>query len=232
MMDTPFLSVIMPVYNEKQTILKIVEEVLNLEILKELIIVDDASTDGTCEILKERDFGDKVKKIFHDKNMGKGSAVRDAIKEVSGEVVVIQDADLEYDPKEIIELTKPIKKGVADAVYGSRLWGGKPQRVHMFWHLLGNRFLTFVADILYNSTLTDIETCYKVIRTDVLKQIQIKSDSFSIEPEITAKILKKKLRIYEMPISYYGRTYEEGKKITWRDGFSALWTLLKYRFID
>ncbi|MCK4463866.1 MAG: glycosyltransferase family 2 protein [Candidatus Omnitrophica bacterium] len=231
-MDRQFLSVIMPVYNEKNTILKAVEKVLELDILKELIIVDDASRDGTQEILKEKHFPNKVKKIFHDKNMGKGGAVRTAVKEITGKIVAIQDADLEYDPMELRELAEPIKKGVADVVYGSRLWGGKTQRVHMFWHLLGNRFLTLVADILYNTTLTDIETCYKVFRADVLRQINIKSNGFSIEPEITAKILKKKLRVYEMPISYYGRTYEEGKKITWKHGFSALWALLKYRFVD
>ena len=231
-MDKEILSVIMPVYNEKNTILKAVEKVLNLDILKELIIVDDGSTDGTQEILKERHFPNKVKKIFHDKNIGKGAAVRTAVKEITGEIIAIQDADLEYDPMELRELAEPIKKGIADTVYGSRLWGGKTQRVHMFWHLLGNRFLTLVADVLYNTTLTDIETCYKVFRADILKQINIKSNGFSIEPEITAKVLKKKLRVYEMPISYYGRTYEEGKKITWKHGFGALWTLLKYRFVD
>lgn len=231
-MDREFLSVIMPVYNEKNTILKAVQKVLDLDILKELIIVDDASGDGTQEILKESHFPNKVKKLFHDKNIGKGAAVRTAVKEITGEIVAIQDADLEYDPMELRELAEPIKKGIADVVYGSRLWGGKTQRVHMFWHLLGNRFLTLVADILYNTTLTDIETCYKVFRADVLRGINIKSNGFSIEPEITAKILKKKLRVYEMPISYYGRTYEEGKKITWKHGFSALWALLKYRFVD
>ncbi len=231
-MEDRFLSVIMPVYNEKNTILKAVDKVLELDILKELIIVDDGSRDGTQEILKEMHFPNKVKKIFHNKNVGKGGAVRTAVKEIAGEIVAIQDADLEYDPMELHELVEPIKKGIADVVYGSRLWGGKPQRVHMFWHLLGNRFLTLVADILYNTTLTDIETGYKVFRADVLRQINIKSNGFSIEPEITAKVLKKKLRVYEMPISYYGRTYEEGKKITWKHGFSALWALLKYRFVD
>jgi len=222
----------MPVYNEKNTILKSVDKVLNLDILKELVIVDDCSTDGTKELIKDSDFGDRVKKIFHDKNQGKGAAIKSAVKEITGDIVCVQDADLEYDPQELIELSKPIIEGIADVVYGSRLWGGKPQRVHMFWHLLGNRFLTLVADILYNSTLTDIETCYKVMKADILKQIKIKSDGFSVEPEITAKVLKRKLRVYEMPISYYGRTYEEGKKISWVHGFSALWALIKYRFID
>jgi len=231
-MEQKCLSVIMPVYNEKDTVVKMIEKVLGLDIVKELIVVDDGSTDGTKEVLEKQDFPRNVKKLFHEKNTGKGGAIRTAVKEVTGDVVAIQDADMEYDPMELRELTSPIIKGVADVVYGSRLWGGKPQRVHMFWHLLGNRFLTLVADVLYNSTLTDIETCYKVLKTDVIKQINIKSNGFSVEPEITAKVLKKKLRVYEMPISYYGRTYEEGKKITWRHGFEALWALLKYRFVD
>lgn len=226
------LSVVMPVYNEKDTVLKTADRVLKVDIVKELIIVDDGSTDGTMELLKKQEFGPKVKKIFHEKNFGKGKAVRTGFKETSGEIVGVQDADLEYDPNEFKDLIEPIRKGFADVVYGSRLWGGKPQRAHMFWHLVGNRFLTLVADVLYNTTLTDIETCYKVFKASALKEINIKSDGFSIEPEITAKILKKKMRVYEMPISYYGRTYEEGKKITWRHGFSALWTLLKYRFVD
>ncbi|NQT22634.1 MAG: glycosyltransferase family 2 protein [Candidatus Omnitrophica bacterium] len=222
----------MPVYNEKNTINEVMDNVLKLGIVKELIVVDDASTDGTRELLENNKFTDRVKKIYHKKNSGKGSAVRSAQKEITGEVVVIQDADLEYDPEELAELCRPIRKGVADVVYGSRLWGGKPQRVYMFWHLMGNRFLSFVADILYNATLTDIETCYKVFKSDIFKRINIKSNDFSMEPELTAKVLKKKLRVYEMPISYYGRTYEEGKKITWLHGFSALWALLKYRFVD
>ncbi len=231
-MEHEYLSVVMPVYNEKETVLKIADKVLKLDMLKELIIVDDGSTDGTRELLKNREFGAKIKKIFHEKNLGKGAALRTGFKNVSGEIVAVQDADLEYDPDELKDLAGPIVKGVADVVYGSRLWGGKPQRVHMFWHLMGNRFLTFVADLLYNTTLTDIETCYKVFKADALKGISIKSNGFSIEPEITAKILKKKLRVYEMPISYYGRTYAEGKKINWKHGFSALWALLKYRFVD
>ena len=231
-MEHEYLSVVMPVYNEKDTVLKITDKVLKLDIVKELIIVDDGSTDGTKELLEKEEPGPRVKKIFHEKNLGKGAALRTGFKNVSGEIVAVQDADLEYDPGEFKDLTEPIIKGVADVVYGSRLWGGKPQRVHMFWHLVGNRFLTLVADILYNTTLTDIETCYKVFRRDVLKEISIKSNGFSVEPEITAKILKKRFKVYEMPISYYGRTYEEGKKITWRHGFSALWTLVKYRFVD
>ena len=231
-MEKECLSLVMPVYNEKNTILNIIERVLKEDVLKELIIVDDGSTDGTRELIEKANLSPKVKKVFHDKNLGKGAAVRTGFKEAAGEIVGVQDADLEYDPSELKELIEPIKKGVADAVYGSRLWGGKPQRAHMFWHLVGNRFLTLVCDVLYNTTLTDIETCYKVIKRDALQSINLKSNSFSIEPEITAKILKKNLRIYEMPISYYGRTYREGKKINWTHGFSALWTLFKYRFIN
>lgn len=231
-MDKECLSVIMPVYNEKTTILKIVDKVLSIDVLKELIIVDDCSTDGTRELLMQKQFDPKVKKVFHERNQGKGAALRTGFNRAEGSIVVPQDADLEYDPSELKDLVKPITEGMADVVYGSRLWGGKPQRAHMFWHLVGNRLLTLLTDILYNTTLTDIETCYKVIRKDVLKDIKLKSNDFSIEPEITAKILKRKLRVYEMPISYYGRTYEEGKKITWMHGFSAIWTLLKYRFTN
>lgn len=222
----------MPVYNEKKSVLATVNKVLKLDILKELIIVDDGSTDGTRELLTNTELGPKVRKIFHEKNSGKGAALRTGFARALGDIVVPQDADMEYDPAELPDLATPIISGVADVVYGSRLWGGKPQRAHMFWHLVGNRFLTLVTDILFNTTLTDIETCYKVFRTDILKDIRLKSNDFSIEPEITAKILKKKLRVYEMPISYYGRTYEEGKKITWVHGFAALWTIIKYRFVD
>jgi glycosyltransferase involved in cell wall biosynthesis len=231
-MEHEYLSVVMPVYNEKETVLKIIDKVLKLDMLKELIVVDDGSRDGTRELLKNGQFGAKVKKIFHEKNSGKGASLRTGFKEATGNIVAVQDADLEYDPDELKELAGPILKGVADVVYGSRLWGGKPQRAHLFWHLAGNRFLTLVADILYNTTLTDIETCYKVFRRDALQKIHLRSKGFSIEPEITAKVLKKKLRVYEMPISYYGRTYAEGKKISWRHGFSALWALIKYRLVD
>ena len=231
-MNAECLSIVMPVYNEKNTVLEIANKVLRLESLKELIIVDDGSTDGTRDLIQKTEFGPKVQKVFHEKNMGKGACLRTGFEKATGEIVGIQDSDLEYDPDEFTELIAPIQKGVADVVYGSRLWGGRPQRAHMFWHLVGNRFLTLVADVLYNTTLTDIETCYKVFRQDILKGIRIKSNGFSVEPELTAKILKKKLKVYEMPISYYGRTYEEGKKINWKHGFSALWTLIKYRFVD
>lgn len=231
-MSEECLSVVMPVYNEKKTVLEIIKQVLRLDILKELIIVDDGSTDGTRELLEKKELDPKVNKVFHEKNLGKGAALRTGFARATGEIVAVQDADLEYNPDEFRELIEPIRKGFADVVYGSRLWGGKPQRAHMFWHLMGNRFLTLVTDILYNTTLTDMETCYKVFKKDVLERINIKSNDFSVEPELTAKILKKRLRVYEIPISYYGRSYEEGKKITWKHGFPALWALIKYRFVD
>ncbi|UCD54846.1 MAG: glycosyltransferase family 2 protein [Candidatus Omnitrophota bacterium] len=223
----------MPVYNEKGTILKVIDKILRLDTLKELVIVDDGSADGTRELLKNEDFGPKVRKIFHERNFGKGRALKTGFEHANGDIITVQDADLEYDPGEFKELIGPIKEGRADVVYGSRLSGGKAQRVYMFWHKIGNYVITFLANLLYNSTLTDIETCYKVFKKEVIKNIDIKSRGFSVEPEITAKILKKKnLRIYEMPISYYGRTYKEGKKITWKQGFSAIAALLWYRFFD
>lgn len=198
-----------------------------------MIVVDDGSTDGTKELLQTAAFDGRVRTCFHDRNRGKGAALRTGFGHVTGEIVTIQDADLEYDPNEFIEMSKPIIEGVADIVYGSRLSGGKPQRVHLFWHRMGNGFLSFVTGILYNTTLSDMETCYKMFRKRVLDGIRIKSNDFSVEPELTAKICKNKAwRIYELPISYYGRSYAEGKKISWRHGFSALWTLFKYRFTD
>jgi len=227
------LSVVMPVYNEKDTVLKIIDKVLKLDIVKEVIVVDDCSTDGTRELLKGANLGGRIKLLLHDKNMGKGAALRTGFKNISGDVAVIQDADLEYDPGEFIEMIKPIQDGQADVVYGSRLSGGKPQRVHLFWHRVGNDFLTFLTNLLYNTTLSDMETCYKMFKAGVISGINIKSDDFSVEPELTAKVLKNKnLRIYELPISYYGRNYAEGKKINWTHGFGALWALLKYRFVD
>lgn len=229
----PVLSVVIPVYNERATVLTIMEKVLKLDFIKEIIVVDDGSTDGTRELLKQVLPDDRVKIFFHDRNRGKGAALRTGFGHTTGEIVAIQDADLEYDPNEFIEMVKPIIEGVADVVYGSRLSGGKPQRVHLFWHRMGNGFLTFLTDLLYNTTLSDMETCYKMFRKSVIETIRIDSDDFSVEPELTAKICKnKQWRVYELPISYYGRSYAEGKKISWRHGFSALWTLLKYRFTD
>jgi glycosyltransferase involved in cell wall biosynthesis len=227
------LSVVMPVYNERDTVLKMIDKVLRLEAVSELIIVDDRSTDGTRDLLAKTEFDSRIKICLHDRNMGKGAALRTGFKHVTGDIVVIQDADLEYDPAEFPAMMKPIEDGVADVVYGSRLSGGRPQRVHLFWHKVGNEFLTFLTNILYNSTLSDMETCYKMFRSSILRSVTIKSNGFCVEPELTAKILKNKgLRVYEIPISYYGRNYAEGKKITWRQGFSAIWTLIKYRFTD
>jgi len=231
-MAKKILSVVMPAYNEKATIRSIIDKVLKLDMVKELVIVDDGSTDGTKESLKDLK-DERVKVFYHETNRGKGASLRDGFRHVTGDVVVIQDADLEYDPNDLLEMIKPIEEGVADVVYGSRLSGGKPQRVYLFWHKLGNGILTFLTNLLYNSTLTDMETCYKMMRKSALDGITIKSNDFSVEPELTAKILKNKnLRVYEMPISYYGRSYAEGKKISWKHGLGALFTLLKYRFID
>ncbi len=233
MTNERILSVVVPVYNEKGTVLKIIEKVLRLDFVKEVIVVDDGSTDGTKELLQTVALDGRVRVFFHNRNRGKGAALRTGFGYVTGEIVTIQDADLEYDPSEFVEMSKPIIEGVADVVYGSRLSGGRPQRVHLFWHRVGNGFLTLVTGILYNTTLSDMETCYKMFRKSVLDGIRIKSDDFSVEPELTAKICKKgQWRIYELPISYYGRSYAEGKKISWRHGFSALWTLIKYRFTD
>ena len=232
-MTEAVLSVVMPVYNERETVLAIIGKVLRLEIVCELVVVDDGSTDGTAELLRATAFDGRVRLFFHDRNRGKGAALRAAFQHVTGEVVVIQDADLEYDPAEFSEMIRPIRDGVADVVFGSRLSGGKPQRVYMFWHRVGNGFLTFLTNLLYNTTLTDMETCYKMFRSDVIRRIRIRSDGFSVEPEITAKIFKnRRLRVYEMPISYYGRTYEEGKKISWKHGIGAVAALIRYRFTD
>lgn len=225
------ISVVMPVFNEENTIREIIKKVQDINIDKEIIIVDDCSTDKTGDILKNLK-GDDIKVLFHDKNSGKGGALRTGFRHVTGDIVIIQDADLEYDPKEYYKLITPIVEGHADVVYGSRLSGGMPQRVYMFWHKAGNVFLTLLTNILYNTTLTDMETGYKIFRREVLDGINIKSRDFTVEPEITAKILKKKYRVYEIPICYYGRDYSEGKKIRWWHGIAALLALIRYRFMD
>jgi len=225
----------MPVYNEANTIHEIIKRVEAADlgdVRKELIIVDDASKDGTREALDDLRKNGQYKIYFHAQNMGKGAALRTALTYATGDIIIIQDADLEYDPAEYAELIKPILKGRADVVYGSRLSGAKVARAFHFWHFVGNKLLTFITNVLYNSILSDMETCYKVFRADVIKNLQIKSNRFDFEPEITAKILKRKHKLYEMPISYYGRDFSEGKKITWRDGFAAIWALVKYRFMD
>jgi glycosyltransferase involved in cell wall biosynthesis len=235
MQNPPLLSILMPVYNEAKTIHEIIQKVEAADIgnvRKELIIVDDGSKDGTRDILREMSQNSSYKIYFHGQNMGKGAALRTALHYATGDIVLIQDADLEYDPAEYAELIKPVLEGKADVVYGSRLTGGKVARAFNFWHYLGNKLLTFITNVLYNAILSDMETCYKVFRADVIKSFLIKSNRFDFEPEITAKVLKRKYKLYEMPISYYGRDFAEGKKITWRDGFAAVWALVKYRFVD
>lgn len=225
------LSVLIPIYNEKDTVAEIINRIKDVDLEIEIIIVDDGSTDSTREYLRSLE-GGEVKVFYHSRNLGKGAALRTAIKESAGDIVIFQDADLEYDPQDYKSLVAPIEKGIADVVYGSRMTGGKLQRVYMFWHKIGNHFLTFLVNILFNTTITDMETGYKVFRSEVIKGINLRSNGFEIEAEITAKVFKRKLRVYELPISYYGRGYSEGKKITWRDGFSAIWAILKYRFTD
>jgi glycosyltransferase involved in cell wall biosynthesis len=203
-----------------------------VDISKELVIVDDGSTDGTRDKLRALPPAADLRIIHHPVNMGKGAAVRTALAEAKGDVVVIQDADLEYDPQEFHELMKPILRGDADVVYGSRLSGGRPQRVYLFWHRVANKLLSLALNVLYNTTLTDLETCYKMFTRPVLESLHLRANGFDIEPEITAKIFRGTWRVYELPISYYGRTYREGKKIRFKDGLIAMWTLIKYRFTD
>ena len=230
------ITILLPVFNEVRTIREILQQVdaaVAADLEKDLIVVDDGSTDGTREVLERLDgLKTPVRVLFHTQNMGKGAALRTALTYATGEIILIQDGDLEYDPKEYTELLEPILTGRADVVYGSRLRGGKPVRDFSLIYLWGNRFVTFVANLLYGGALTDIETCYKVFRADVIKNIRIQSNRFEFEPEITAKILKRRHKIVEVPISYYGRDRSEGKKLSWRDGLRALWTLLKCRILN
>ena len=220
------LSVILPVYNEVTTVLEVIKRVKEAPFDKEIIIVDDSSDDGTGDLL-ERNREDGMTVLFHASNQGKGAAIRTAIPHITGEVVIIQDADLEYHPSEYPRLIAPILDGVADVVYGSRFQGGT-HRVLFFWHSVGNRVITTLSNMLTNLNLTDMETGYKVFRADVLKRIRIESNRFGFEPEVTAKISKMRCRIYEVPISYWGRDYSEGKKINWKDGIAAIYWIVKY----
>jgi glycosyltransferase involved in cell wall biosynthesis len=225
------LSVIIPVYNESESIKVILKRVQDQNLAHEIIAVDDGSKDGTRDILRELDGKDGVRVILHEHNKGKGAAVRTGMEAAQGDVLIIQDADLEYDPRDIPSLLQPIEEGVADVVYGSRFLG-RARRVTMFWHQVANQMLTFMTNILYDTILTDMETGYKVFRREVLKGMILRANSFDFEPEFTAKILKRKYRIYEVPITFNPREYSEGKKIKLHDAFEAVWTLLKYRFVE
>jgi glycosyltransferase involved in cell wall biosynthesis len=221
------VSFLIPAYNEAATIGEVLDRISALDLDGQVIVVDDGSRDATASIAEERGAT-----VIRQANQGKGAALRAAIREIDGDIAVIQDADMEYDPAEVPDLIEPIVRGVADVVYGSRLSGGKAQRAYLFWHLMGNRFLSLLTGMLYNTTLSDMETGYKAFRADILRSLDLRENRFGIEPEITAKICKRKLRIYELPISYYGRTFEEGKNITWRDGFRAIWVLFRVRVFD
>jgi glycosyltransferase involved in cell wall biosynthesis len=224
------LSVIIPVYNEEHTIQEILRQVRALGLTHEIIVVDDGSTDGTRALLETEANQPGTTVVLQTRNMGKGAAVRAGFERATGDILLIQDADLEYDPRDYPALLRPIEEGRVTVVYGSRFLG--PRKAMLFWHMLGNKFLTLLTNVLFNTILSDMETCYKVFRADVIKGIPLRSRRFEFEPEITAKVLKRGHRIFEVPISYYGREYDEGKKITWREGPKAIWTLIKYRFVD
>lgn len=221
------LSILIPVYNERATILEILKRVQAVPYEKEIIAVDDGSTDGTRELLAQVQ---GVTVLYHDRNRGKGAAIQTALAHATGDIIVIQDADLEYDPRDYKQLVEPIMEGRAKVVYGSRFLG--PRMAMFFWHMVANKMLTLMTNILYDAILSDMETGYKAFRADVIKGMRLRSHRFDFEPEVTAKVLKRGIRIFEVPISYYGREYSEGKKIGVKDGFVAIWTLLKYRFVD
>jgi glycosyltransferase involved in cell wall biosynthesis len=226
------LSIVMPVYNEARTIAAVIDRVLKApaDVAKEIVIVDDASTDGTRQVLQDLR-APEIRVIFHDVNQGKGAAIRTGVAHATGDIVLIQDADLEYDPRDYPLLLEPILEDQADVVYGNRFHGG-PHRVLYFWHYAANRALTLLTNVLTGLNVTDMEVGYKVFRRDVLRRLTLKSNRFGFEPEVTVKVARLHCRIYEVPIRYYGRTYEEGKKITWRDGVAALFHILRYRFFD
>ncbi len=227
------LSIVIPVYNERTTLPLVLENVARVSLDKEIVIVDDGSTDGTREYLQDlsdrRDEGVRI--FFHDRNRGKGAALRTGFREVEGDIVIVQDADLEYDPQDYPSLLKPILDGRADVVYGSRFLGG-PHRVLFFWHYIGNKLLTLISNMLTNLNLSDMETCYKVFRSEVIENLNFTSDGFAIEAEMTVKIARAGYRVYETPISYSGRDYSEGKKITWKDAIPTLWALIRHRFFS
>jgi len=225
------ISVVIPVYNEIKTIDEILRRVKNTNLAAEIVVVDDGSMDGTRALLEKYAGDELVKVILHERNQGKGAAVVTGIKAATGDVIIIQDADLEYDPREYPNLLRPLEEGLADVVYGSRFLGA-PRRATMYWHMVANKLLTFLTNILYNNILTDMETGYKVFRSHIMDGITIHARSFNFEPEFTAKILKRKVRIYEVPITFNPRDYSEGKKIKLKDAFEAVWTLVKYRFVD
>lgn len=225
------ISVVIPVYNEENTLREIVRRVQAVGVADEIVIVDDGSVDGTREILKEMEDQNPLEVVLHERNQGKGAAVRTGIRRATGDVVIVQDADLEYDPRDYEALLKPIREGVADVVYGSRFLGG-PRRPVMFWHMVANKMLTLMTNILYNTILTDMETGYKVFKREVVEDMHLKARRFEFEPEFTAKVLKRDVRIFEVPITFNPRDYDEGKKIGLKDAFEAVWTLLKYRFVD
>lgn len=233
----PKLSVIIPVYNERTTIKEIIRRIQEVAIDKEIIVIDDGSQDGTRELLEKLSVEsdslrtDNIRILFQDSNRGKGAALRRGFELAQGDLVLVQDADLEYDPRDYFELLKPIERGEADVVYGSRFLGG-PHRVLLFWHSIGNRMLTTISNMFTNLNLTDVWTCYKVFKREVLEEIRLRENRFGFEPEITAKIARARCRIYEVSISYHGRTYAEGKKITWKDAAHGLWCVFRYHWVD
>ncbi len=228
------LSVLIPVYNERNTLMELLARVREVEINKEILLVDDGSTDGTRDLMRDEIEGKfpDVKVLYHPQNRGKGAAIRTAIEAATGDYLIVQDADLEYDPREYFALLEPLLDGRADVVFGSRFLGGGAHRVHFFWHRWGNGVLTTLSNMFTNLSVSDMEVCYKVFKREIIQSLNLRCNKFDFEPEVTAKIAKKRCRVYEVPISYSGRDYDEGKKIGWRDGVQAIWTIIKYRFVD